>query len=228
MEDILLKGQNRQYKNLAGSISTKSYGIKKEFIRESFYTPGNDPHRLELVSRVYDVDYINDSASTNINSTWYALESVEGPVIWIAGGVEKGNGYSSLDDLVLNKVRAIIGLDTPNDRLLKYFEGKGPEIFDTWDIKEAVEFAYKLSGRGDTVLFSPACDICDLFESYVDRGEQFRRQVFNLGGFNSRNPVIELKVPLSSTIQEISKGFESVLPKTTEKKDKYEPSNEKN
>ncbi len=137
-------------------------------------------HRLERYLTVHGIDFINDSKATNINSTWYALESMTVPTIWIVGGVDKGNDYSELYDLVKSKVKAIVCLGTDNHKILDAFTGIVPEIVETKSMEHAVKSAYFLAETGDAVLLSPACASFDLFVNYEDRGQQFKESVRNL------------------------------------------------
>jgi UDP-N-acetylmuramoylalanine--D-glutamate ligase len=137
-------------------------------------------HRLEPVVKVHGIEFINDSKATNVNSTWYALESMNKNVIWIAGGVDKGNDYESLYGLVASKVKALVCLGKDNAKLKKSFEGKIEEIVEVDNMREAVRKAYHLGTDGDTVLLSPACASFDLFENFEERGRQFKKAVREL------------------------------------------------
>ena len=137
-------------------------------------------HRLEKVARVRGVDYINDSKATNVNSCWYALQSMTTPLVLILGGTDKGNDYSEIEELVKKKVHALIFLGVDNTKLHAFFDGKVPVIEDARSMEEAVSKAYKLAEKGDTVLLSPCCASFDLFKSYEDRGDQFKACVRNL------------------------------------------------
>ncbi|MFM9057048.1 MAG: glutamate ligase domain-containing protein, partial [Bacteroidota bacterium] len=154
--------------------------IRKEVVRESFTDFENIEHRLEFVTSVHGIDFINDSKATNVNSTWYALESMEKPVIWIAGGVDKGNDYSMLFDLVGSRVKAIVCMGKDNKKIVKAFSGMVPEIIETESAEEAVQTAYRLGKNGDAVLLSPACASFDLFDNYEDRGRRFKAAVRSL------------------------------------------------
>jgi UDP-N-acetylmuramoylalanine--D-glutamate ligase len=149
-------------------------------IRESLSDFKGVEHRLEKVVKVHGIQFVNDSKATNINSTWYALESMIDPVVWIVGGQDKGNDYSELFDLVKEKVKAIVCLGVDNSKIHAAFEGKVPTIVDTNSMEEAVRSAYYLAGKEETVLLSPACASFDLFKSYEDRGQQFKDAVRNL------------------------------------------------
>jgi UDP-N-acetylmuramoylalanine--D-glutamate ligase len=165
---------------MAAAITGKILQIKDEVLRESLTSFKGVEHRLENVLKVKNVLYINDSKATNVNSTWYALESMKTPVIWIAGGKDKGNDYQPLYDLVKDKVRVLICLGVDNKKLHREFTDKVDEIYDAGSAGEAVDIAYKLAKSGDTVLLSPACASFDLFKNYEDRGKQFKEAVAKL------------------------------------------------
>jgi UDP-N-acetylmuramoylalanine--D-glutamate ligase len=180
LEELSLKGKHNIYNSMAAGIAGRVLDIRKEIIRESLSDFQGVEHRLEHVLRVRGVLYINDSKATNVNSTWYALESMTTPTIWIVGGKDKGNDYSELYDLVKQKVKAIICLGKDNTKIIDAFREKGPVIVDTHSMEEAIQMAYKHSKNGDTVLLSPACASFDLFENYEDRGRQFKKFVREL------------------------------------------------
>jgi len=165
---------------MASGIASRILEIRKEVVRESFSDFENIEHRLEFVNSVHGIDFINDSKATNVNSTWYALESLQSPIIWIAGGVDKGNDYSMLTELVQNRVKAIVCLGTDNKKLIKAFKEIVPVIVEAASADEAVQTAYRLGKKGDTVLLSPCCASFDLFENYEDRGRQFKASVRSL------------------------------------------------
>jgi len=176
-----LQGIHNYGNSMAAAIAAQTINIKSEVIRESLQTFASVEHRLEkLPFTVRGVEYINDSKATNVNSTWYALESMTDNVIWIAGGTDKGNEYETLFDLVSEKVKALICLGVDNTKLIESFNGRVPVLVETKSMQEAVEKAYELSQKGDTVLLSPACASFDLFKNYVDRGVQFKNEVRNL------------------------------------------------
>ena len=154
--------------------------IAKENIRKALSDFKGVEHRLEKVARVRGVDYINDSKATNVNSCWYALQSMTTPLVLILGGTDKGNDYSEIEELVKKKVHALIFLGVDNAKLHGFFDGKVPVIEDARSMEEAVAKAYKLAEKGDTVLLSPCCASFDLFKSYEDRGDQFKACVRNL------------------------------------------------
>lgn len=182
MEDDLLalSGKHNLYNSLASSIAAKLVDIRDEKIRASLMDFTGVEHRLEKVARVRGVDYINDSKATNVNSCWYALQSMVTPLVLILGGTDKGNDYSDIEELVKEKVHSLIFLGVDNTKLHAFFDGKVPVIEDARSMEECVAKAYKLAKKGDTVLLSPCCASFDLFKSYEDRGEQFKACVRNL------------------------------------------------
>ncbi len=180
INELALKGRHNVYNSMAAGIAGHVLNIRKDVIRESLSNFQGVEHRLEAVLRVRGVQYINDSKATNVNSTWYALESMDAPVVWIAGGLDKGNDYSEIMDLVNEKVKAIICLGIDNAKLHAAFGKAVPTMIDARSAQEAVMLAYKLSSPGDVVLLSPACASFDLFENFEDRGRQFKDAVRNL------------------------------------------------
>jgi UDP-N-acetylmuramoylalanine--D-glutamate ligase len=180
IQELALQGKHNIYNSMAAGVTSKLLEIRKETIRESLSDFHNIGHRLEMVGNVHGIEFINDSKATNINSTWYALESMSNPVILILGGVDKGNDYSMLNELVKEKVKAIICLGADNKKIIKAFGGIVETILEANSAKEAVAQAYKLGKKGDTVLLSPACASFDLFENYEDRGTQFKEAVRGL------------------------------------------------
>lgn len=180
IHDLALKGKHNQYNCMAAGISAKIVGVRNEKIREVFTTFKSLEHRLEFVAKVRGVTFINDSKATNLNSVWYALECLPGPIILIMGGLDKGNDYSEIRQLVQQKVKAIICLGKDNRIIHEAFERIIPTIIDTYTASDAVLAAYAYADRGDTVLLSPACASFDLFNNYEDRGEQFKVAVKNL------------------------------------------------
>jgi UDP-N-acetylmuramoylalanine--D-glutamate ligase len=165
---------------MAAGLSGSILNLRKDDIRECLSDFQGVEHRLERFLRVHNIEFINDSKATNVNSVWYALESMTTPVIWIVGGVDKGNDYSMLFDLVKEKVRAIVCLGKDNSKIIAAFRGKVKDIVDTKSMEEAVRTAYFLAKKGDTVLLSPACASFDLFNNYEDRGHKFKEVVRNL------------------------------------------------
>jgi UDP-N-acetylmuramoylalanine--D-glutamate ligase len=178
--ELALQGKHNLNNSMAAGISASILQLRKEGIRECLSDFQGVEHRLERFLRVHNIEFINDSKATNVNSVWYALESMNTPVIWIVGGVDKGNDYSMLFDLVKEKVKAIVCLGKDNSKIISEFDGKVKEIVDTKSIEEAVRSAYFLAEKGDTVLLSPACASFDLFKNYEERGRQFKDAVRNL------------------------------------------------
>lgn len=180
IHDLALKGKHNQYNSMAAGISARAAGIRKEKIRESFSSFEGLEHRLEYVATVRGVDFINDSKGTNLNSVWFALESMKQPVVLILGGQDKGNDYNEIMDLVQEKVRAIVCMGVDNAPIHKAFESVIKNIADTQSAKDAVSAAYALAEKGDVVLLSPGCASFDLFKNYEDRGTQFKEAVREL------------------------------------------------
>jgi UDP-N-acetylmuramoylalanine--D-glutamate ligase len=180
IHDLALKGRHNTYNSMAAAIAGKVLNIRKETIRESLTDFQGVEHRLESVIMVAGINFINDSKATNVNSTWYALECMKSEVIWIAGGIDKGNDYSELSTVVKEKVKAIVCLGKDNHKIIEAFGGVVPTIVETTSMEEAVRSAYYLAHKGDTVLLSPACASFDLFNNYEDRGRQFKLAVRNL------------------------------------------------
>ena len=180
MADLTLRGIHNTYNSLASAVAANLLELKKDNVRESLSNFQNLEHRLEFVARVNGVDYINDSKATNVNSAWYALESMDKPVIWIAGGVDKGNQYEELKALVNEKVKLIICLGLDNGKIHQAFQGTVDMIINTTSAKEAVHVANRMSEAGDAVLLSPACASFDLFDNYEERGRLFKEAVRNL------------------------------------------------
>jgi len=180
ISDLALQGKHNIYNSMASGIVAKVLELRNETIRESMGDFKNIEHRLEFVAKISDVTYINDSKATNVNSTWYALESVNTDVVLIMGGVDKGNDYTMLKDLVKSKVKAIICLGKDNKRIHEAFEDDVEVIVNTFSAEEAVQVAYHLAKKGSTVLLSPACASFDLFKNYEDRGNQFKAAVKEL------------------------------------------------
>lgn len=180
-QDLLaLTGKHNLYNSLASTIAAKIMDIHDEKIRASLKNFAGVEHRLENVARVRGVDYINDSKATNVNSCWYALQSMRTPVVLILGGTDKGNDYTEIEALVKEKVRALIFLGVDNRKLHTFFDNKIAQIEDAGSMEEAVNKAYRLAQKGDTVLLSPCCASFDLFTCYEDRGDQFKACVRNL------------------------------------------------
>ena len=180
IEELALQGKHNIYNSMAAGIAGRLLEVRKEAIRESLSDVQSVEHRMEFVARINNIDFVNDSKATNINSTWYALESVDAPIVWIVGGVDKGNDYSVLTEMVKAKVKAIICLGTDNAKIIKAFSGIVDTIVEAGSAQEAVNLAYRLGTKGDTVLLSPACASFDLFENYEDRGQQFKAAIRSL------------------------------------------------
>ena len=177
IHELALKGKHNTQNSLAAGIAARIVEIRKDIVRESLEDFVNVEHRLEFVAKVNGIEFINDSKATNINSTWFALESMEKPTVWIVGGVDKGNDYSELLDLVKTKVKAIICLGEDNHKIIEAFTGVVDTIVETKSAMEAVAYGYRLATKDETVLLSPACASFDLFENYEDRGLQFKHAV---------------------------------------------------
>ena len=180
ISELALQGKHNLYNSMASGIVAKVLELRNETIRESMGGFRNIEHRLEHVARISGIDFINDSKATNVNSTWYALESMASDVVLILGGVDKGNDYNMLRDLVKSKVKSIVCLGKDNARIHEVFEEDVDVIVNTFSAREAVEIAYHLAKKGDTVLLSPACASFDLFKNYEDRGDQFKAAVKEL------------------------------------------------
>jgi UDP-N-acetylmuramoylalanine--D-glutamate ligase len=180
VKDLSLPGSHNVYNSMAAGAIAQVLSIKKETIRERLMDFKNVEHRLEPVIQVHGIEFINDSKATNVNSAWYALESMTKPVVWILGGVDKGNDYSIMMDIVRQKVKAIVCIGVDNAKIHQAFDGVIDIIVDTDNMKDAVNSAYYLAKPNETVLLSPACASFDLFENYEDRGQQFKAAVRNL------------------------------------------------
>lgn len=178
--DIALHGNHNTYNSMAAGISGMAVNIRNETIRESMADFKGVEHRLERFLKVHGIEFINDSKATNINSTWYALESMSQSTVWIVGGIDKGNDYTQLNELVKKKVKAIVCLGVDNSKILEAFKHVGIDMVETQSMEDAVRSAYYLAKNGDTVLLSPACASFDLFENYEDRGYQFKNAVKEL------------------------------------------------
>ena len=175
--DLSLPGEHNRLNSMAAALAAESMGASREAIAEALATFAPVEHRLEPAGTVDGVRWINDSKATNVNSTWYALESMTSPTVLILGGKDKGNDYTEIERLVADKVKAIVCMGKDNAKLLDFFAGKVPEIRDTHSIEDAVSACAEIAAEGDTVLLSPCCASFDLFKSYEDRGEQFKRLV---------------------------------------------------
>ncbi|MCB0698655.1 MAG: UDP-N-acetylmuramoyl-L-alanine--D-glutamate ligase [Chitinophagales bacterium] len=180
IHDLSVKGKHNQYNSMAAGISARVAGIRKDKIRESFASFNGLEHRLEFVAKIRGVEFINDSKATNVNSVWYALESMTKPTILILGGQDKGNDYNQIMDLVKEKVKAIVCMGLDNEPIHKAFDNVVESVVDTKNARDAVHAAYALAEKDEVVLLSPACASFDLFANYEDRGEQFKEAVKNL------------------------------------------------
>jgi UDP-N-acetylmuramoylalanine--D-glutamate ligase len=180
IEDFALKGKHNQYNSMAASLASTAVDIKKDNIRESLQTFESLEHRMEPVATIRGVEFINDSKATNVNSTWFALESMGRPTILILGGVDKGNDYSILNDMVKEKVKAIVCMGTDNRKIHEAFGAFVSLMVNTTTAAEAVQAAFHFADKGDVVLLSPACASFDLFKNYEDRGKQFKAAVKEL------------------------------------------------
>ncbi|MDE6716121.1 MAG: UDP-N-acetylmuramoyl-L-alanine--D-glutamate ligase, partial [Muribaculaceae bacterium] len=178
--ELALSGLHNLYNSMAASLSAMLLNIKNEDIRIALSDFEAVEHRLEYVRTVNGVKYINDSKATNVNSTWYALESMTAPTVLILGGKDKGNDYTEIEKFVKQKVKAIVCMGKDNQKLLDFFSDKVPVIADTHSIEDAIAKASQFASQGDTVLLSPCCASFDLFKSYEDRGTQFKNIVNNL------------------------------------------------
>ena len=180
LKELALQGKHNVYNSMAAAIAAKAVNIDNKVIRESLMNFQGVEHRLEKVLTVKGVLYINDSKATNVDSAWYALESMTTPVVWIAGGTDKGNDYSPIHKFAKEKVKVLICMGLDNEKLHREFADKIEKIIDVKSAKEAVQAAYENSVPGDTVLLSPCCASFDLFKNYEDRGEQFKKAVREL------------------------------------------------
>lgn len=180
IHELALKGKHNTQNSLVAGIAGRIIDIRKASVRESLTDFTNVEHRLEFVAKVNGIEFINDSKATNINATWFALESMDKPTVWIVGGVDKGNDYEELLALVSEKVKAIICLGKDNHKIIEAFSGKVETIVEASTAMQAVGYGYQLAKKDETVLLSPACASFDLFENYEDRGAQFKSAVRSL------------------------------------------------
>ncbi|WP_212002296.1 UDP-N-acetylmuramoyl-L-alanine--D-glutamate ligase [Chitinophaga sp. HK235] len=177
MYDLALKGKHNLYNSMAAAIAGRTMDIRKEKIRESLASFKSLEHRMEYVATVKGVDFINDSKATNVNSVWFALESIEKPIVLIMGGVDKGNDYSAIRDLVKEKVKAIICMGIDNTPIIEALSKDTPVMINTSSMMDAVREAFQQATKGDVVMLSPACASFDLFKNYEDRGWKFKEAV---------------------------------------------------
>jgi len=180
IEELALQGKHNAYNSLAAGLSARLLQVRQEAVRESLAHFESLEHRLETVTSVHGISFINDSKATNVNSTYYALESMQHPTVWIVGGVDKGNDYSELMSLVASKVKAIVCLGVDNSKILAAFANSHLPVVETHSMEDAVKASYSLARKGDTVLLSPCCASFDLFQNYEDRGRQFKAAVRSL------------------------------------------------
>ena len=180
INELALQGKHNVYNSMAAAITAKVMDVRNETIRKSLMSFKGVEHRLEQVGKIRGVMFVNDSKATNVDSCWYALESMKTPVVWIAGGTDKGNDYSTLFDLVKDRVKAIVCLGVDSSKLYRDFADKVPVMVDAESAVQAVQEAYRLASPGDTVLLSPACASFDRFKNYEDRGKQFKDAVRKL------------------------------------------------
>lgn len=180
MKNITIKGKHNTHNSMAAGVVASLLDLKNDQIKESFLSFSTIEHRLEFVGKIQGVKYINDSKATNVNSAWYALESMTTDTIWIAGGVDKGNDYTDLKPLVREKVRMIICLGLDNSKIHEAFQEDVEMIINVGTAQEAVHVANRMTKNGENVLLSPACASFDLFDDFQDRGRQFKRAVLNL------------------------------------------------
>ncbi len=179
-DTLTLKGLHNLYNSMAAGISATVLGIRHELTADALTDFEAVEHRLEYVDTIDGVRYINDSKATNVNSTWYALESMNTPTVLILGGTDKGNDYSEIEEFVSQKVKAIVCMGVDNAKLLDFFGSRGVTMADTHSLDEALAACRRFAAEGDTVLLSPCCASFDLFRSYEDRGRQFKQAVRNL------------------------------------------------
>ncbi|MFN3020319.1 UDP-N-acetylmuramoyl-L-alanine--D-glutamate ligase [Chryseobacterium sp. TY3] len=180
IEELSLMGKHNVANSLAASIAGKLLNISNESIRNSLMTFQGVEHRLENVAEVHGVRYVNDSKATNVNATYFALESMKQPTIWIVGGKDKGNDYTEIEELVKKKVKAIVCLGLDNQKIIDFFKNDKEQIYDTSSMEDAVKICSQLAEEGDTVLLSPCCASFDLFNGYEDRGNKFKAEVLKL------------------------------------------------
>jgi UDP-N-acetylmuramoylalanine--D-glutamate ligase len=180
IEELALQGKHNAYNSLAAGLAARLLQVRQEAVRESLAHFESLEHRLETVTSVHGISFINDSKATNVNSTYYALESMQQPTVWIVGGVDKGNDYSELMSLVASKVKAIVCLGVDNSKILAAFANSHLPVVETHSMEDAVKASYSLARKGDTVLLSPCCASFDLFQNYEDRGRQFKASVRSL------------------------------------------------
>ena len=180
IQELALQGKHNIYNSMAAAIATRILDVKNDIIRQSMLDFQNIEHRLEYVLSIHGINFINDSKATNINAAWYALESMTKPVIWIVGGVDKGNDYNEIKELVKEKVKVIVCLGESSKKIQKYFKKIVNKIETASSMQEAVRASYSLADKGDVVLLSPTCASFDLFDNFEHRGQEFKNQVRKL------------------------------------------------
>jgi UDP-N-acetylmuramoylalanine--D-glutamate ligase len=180
LEELSVQGISNTHKSMAASIAENLIGIRKETIKQCMSDFHNEEHRLETVAIVAGIEFVNDSKATNVNTSWYSLEEYNHPVIWIAGGTDNGNDYTKLLDIVKRRVKALICLGVNNSKIIETFSPFVKTIVETTSMENAVNYAYSIGEKGDTVLLSPACASFDLYADYKERGKAFRNAVQNL------------------------------------------------
>lgn len=180
IQELALQGKHNIYNSMAAAIATRILDVKNDIIRQSMLDFQNIEHRLEYVLTVHGIDFINDSKATNVNAAWYALESMTKPVIWIVGGVDKGNDYDEISEIVKSRVKAIICLGESTKKIQKYFNKIVGKIETVSSMEEAVRSSYQLGDKGDVVLLSPTCASFDMFDNFEHRGQEFKNQVRKL------------------------------------------------
>ena len=194
-DETTLKGRHNLINTMSAVAAVFLAGVSVTAIKEGLKTFKNAPHRLESIATIGGVEFVNDSKATNVDSVFYGLGSYEGPLVWIAGGIDKGNDYKLIEEQVRKKVRVLICLGKDNEKLKKAFSGVVKEVYETQNVKELAQLALKVSKEGDVVLLSPACASFDLFKNYEDRGTQFRNAVLELKKeMESRSQNLELRI----------------------------------
>lgn len=187
IDELPLKGRHNMINTMAALLAGAALGMDTSGFVEAIKDFKNVPHRLEDAGTINQIRFVNDSKATNVDSVWYALDSFSSPLVWIAGGVDKGNDYTQIEELVVNKVKALVCLGKDNSKLKAFFEGKVRSIIDTNSIKDAIQAAMKEAESGDVILLSPACASFDLFKNYEDRGDQFKTEVKKLMSKHNSN-----------------------------------------
>ena len=177
IQELALQGKHNIFNSMAAAVASRIFEVDDLVIRQSMLDFKNIEHRLEYVLTVHGIDFINDSKATNVNATWFALESMNKDVVWIVGGVDKGNDYSQLEEIVLQKVKTIVCIGENNENIIKTFRGKIDTIVQANTMIEAVNHSFSLANKNQTVLLSPACASFDLFKNFEDRGLQFKKAV---------------------------------------------------